>query len=115
MEPNEESTFLRTKSGDHTVTREQILKAIEEFDLCHQERWCKSGLESGAISGCAGVDGRPLGVLPIKIAFQSVANKRDGCTLKSRPGWNSRLTVAVEDDPVPLRTTDAESSVHHDR
>jgi len=27
-------------------------------------------LESGAISGCAGVDGRPSGVLPMKIAFQ---------------------------------------------
>jgi hypothetical protein len=34
-----------------------------------KEKCCKSGLESGAISGWAGVDGRPSGVLPIKLKF----------------------------------------------
>ena len=32
-----------------------------------QERCCKSGVESGAISGYAGVARRPPGVLPMKI------------------------------------------------
>jgi hypothetical protein len=36
----------------------------------YEERCCKSGLESRAISGCAGADGRPSGVLPIKIVSQ---------------------------------------------
>jgi Transposase DDE domain group 1 len=35
-----------------------------------KERCCKSGLESGTISGCAGADGRPSGVLPMKIVSQ---------------------------------------------
>jgi len=35
-----------------------------------KEGYCKSGLESGAISGCAGVDGRPSGMFPLKIISQ---------------------------------------------
>ena len=34
-----------------------------------KERCCKSGLESGAISGCAGADGRPSGVAPDENRF----------------------------------------------
>jgi hypothetical protein len=49
-----------------------VAKAVAESVTARlgKERWCKTGLESGAISDCAGADGRPLGLLPMKIVPQ---------------------------------------------
>src|ERR1039458_651914 len=43
----------------------ELCNAREKYGVEMQKR-----LESGAISGCAGADGRPAGVLPIKIVSQ---------------------------------------------
>ena len=48
-----------------------------------------SGLESGAISGCAGVGGGPLGVLPMKIAMTVSRISETGvlwCSFQSQNG-----------------------------
>jgi hypothetical protein len=44
-------------------------------------RHCKSGLESGTITGSAGADGRRSGVFSMKNSFHSDENKRDACTM----------------------------------
>ena len=73
-----------------------------------KERCCESGLESGAITVCAGADRRPLGVLQMRIVSRRRVQARwvyNGCVFQGQEGncgsepWVHASARRVSDQP----------------
>lgn len=89
----------RATAGTDGKDRWWIRSAADSVYSGFKERCRKSELESEAITGCAGVDGRPSGVLPMKIASH--------CREQTRRVY--RGTVFGAQNEIPARPVLAEA------